>query len=97
MSLTSFFTGDSGSETGGQTTFGSIVTDVGTLFQAGYGAYQQVSSGAPARNPVPGATSGSSSSSSSAPTRILGFTVAEVIIAVLILIALGIGIYFVAK
>lgn len=96
MSLTSFFTGDSGSDSGSQTSFGSLVTDAGTLFAAGYGAYQQVSSGAPARNPVPSATSGTSLASSSG-TKILGFTVTEVIVAVLILIALGVGIYFVAR
>ena len=75
--------------------FTTLLTDLGGAAQTGLGIYNETQGG-PAVNTTIGSSSVTPGSVAPAST-LFGFSTTEVIIGVILLVAIGVGIYFVAK
>ena len=102
FSFDSFNTSDSSSDSSssgnGGFNLGGLLTDLGGAAQVGLGLYNETQGG-PAVNTNIGGTyvAGSSTPGAAAPTRILGFTVTEIVIGVLLIAGVIVAVHFASK
>lgn len=82
----------------GSNTFGTVLTDLAGAAQVGFGIYNETQSGGPAVNTnVLGASSGAVAPGAAAQTTFLGFSVTEIVIAVLLIVGVIVAVHFGSK
>lgn len=98
FSLDSFNTSDSSSSDSSGFSLGGLFSTLGSAAQVGLGIYNETQGG-PAVNTNIGGTyvAGSSTPGAPAPTRILGFTVTEIVIGVLLIAGVILAVHFASK